>query len=395
MKKFVLILMVLVGLSLSVNQVGAFSLSPASLELEVKRGESKTQIFNVNNDSEKPILCQIAVTGFEVLSDGKQRFEDATPDYSAASWIKAKSAEFDIPAKSSGKAEVIIAVPKTAKPGDYFACIFAQTQAPSKAKTSQGQEIVIAVNFRLGCIVRITVPGRTISKKAEVGEVKVEMPSAENKEEGIKIIATLANKCALHLDARGEVLIKNSKNRIFDKFVLQGAGKNAKGEALVYPMGSREFSGTVQRPLPAGEEYTAEIAFAYGYRSQKAKSEAKFTVSQEVGDKQKEFLTLTAEPNPIEAQMLSGSFRARSVEIFNLDFEPLVVKAISQVPWIVVEPAEFTIRSGREKSLRIMISVPANEPVARVGKIVLTPERGKPVVVDIVVSETKKEKKEK
>ena len=157
-------------------------------------------------------------------------------------------------------------------------------------------------------------------------------------------------------------------------------------------MGSREFSGAIQRPLPAGE-YTAEVVFDYGYRSQKSKAQVNFTISPEVGENQKEFLTLAVEPNPLEAQMSSGAFRARAVKIFNLDFEPLAVKAVAQVSWIVVEPAEFVIGSGREKSLGITISVPANEPVARVGKVILTPERGKPVVVDIVVSApTEKEK---
>jgi len=392
MKRMCFLLVLIVFTGFLANQVMAFSLSPASLELEIKRGQSQTQVFNVNNDSEKPILCQIAVTGFEVLTDGKQQFENATPDYSAVGWIKAKKAEFEVAGKSSGKAEVIIAVPKTAQPGDYFACIFAQTQAPKKAKTTQGVEVTINVNFRLGCIMRIIVPGRTIPKKAEVSEARVEMPSVENKEEGIKIIATLANKCPLHLDARGEVIIKNSANRIFDKFVLQGAGKNVKGEALIYPMGAREFSGTVQRPLPPGE-YIAEVIFDYGYRMQKAKAQISFTVSPEVGGKQKEFLTLTAEPNPIELEMLSGAFRARAVKIFNLDFEPMVVWAVSRVPWIKVEPDEFSIRSGKEKSLRITISVPAGEPIARVGKIALTPERGKPVIVDIVVSEKKEKEK--
>lgn len=392
MKRACFSIVLIILASFLTNQVMAFSLSPAYLELEIKRGESQTQILDVNNDGDGPILCQIAVSGFEVLSDGKQLFEAAIPDYSAAGWIEAKESEFEVSGKSSGKAEVTIAVPKTAQPGDYFACVFAQTQAPSKVKTSQSREVEIAVNCRLGCILQITVPGKNLFRKAEVGEVKAKMPLIENKEEGIKIFANLTNKCASHLDARGEVLIKNSANRIFDKFVLQATGKNTKGVALIYPMGSREFSGVIQRPLPAGE-YIAEVAFDYGYRTQKAKAEAKFTVSQEVGENQKEFLTLTAEPNPLEAQMSSGALRALAIKVFNFDFEPLAVKATSQVPWIKVEPAEFTIGSGKEKSLSVTISVPANERIARVGKIILTPERGRSVAVDIVVLAPKEREK--
>lgn len=391
MKRICLLMILFAGFL--ANQAWAFSLSPASLELEIKRGESQPQTLNVNNDSEKSVLCQMAVTGFEVSPDGKQRFEDATPDYSAISWIEIEETAFNITPKSSKKAGIVITVPKNAKPGDYFACIFGQIQTPGKAITSQGQEVVITVNFQLGCIIRITVPGRAIPKKALVSDVRVEMPSAENKDEGVKIIGTLVNKCALHLDAMGEVMIKNSGNRTFEKLILQGAGKNTKGEALVYPMSSREFFGVIQKPLPPGN-YTAEVVFSYGYRSQKAKAQAKFTVSQEIG-KQKELLALTIEPSVIELEMTHNTFRVRRVDVFNRDSEEkLVIKAGSQTPWVTVDPTEFTINPNKDRSLRIMISTIDNEPVARAGKITLTPERGKSVTLDVIVSE-EKEKEDK
>lgn len=389
MKKLVLFLMIVLGLSLLANTTIAFRLSPASLKIEVKRGTTYLQILDIGNSSTNPISCRIYTTGLEVQKDGKQLFEEATTDYSAATWIISKEPTFEIPANSTKEVTIEIAVPRNTRPGEYFATIMTESTAPARTRNSERGEISMAVNFRLGCITRITVPGRTIRKKAEVSTVKVEVPNPDSENQDIIVTATLENQCSVHLDAKGTVLIKNTENRIFDKFVLQGAGKNARGEAFIFPQGSRDFWGIIERPLPPGE-YVAEVSFSYGYRSRKVKGKAFFTVSPELGKKQKELLVFTVESNLIELEMTPGAFRTYRLKISNLDFEPLKIKIVSQSAWLEIKPSQLTIRPNRSKTLRIEVSVPADEPIKRIGKILLTPERGKEIVVDVVVSEYKK-----
>lgn len=403
MKKMVVFLMLMFGLGLITNSTLAFRLTPASLDIEVKRGESQTQVLKIGNSSENPISCRVYVIGFEVLKDGKQLFEGANKKFSAVGWIsfrkrflglkipwkKYKDLEFEVSPEGIEEAEIEIGVPKNAQPGDYYATIMAESTVPGRAKTPQGVEV--SVNLRLGCITRITIPGRTIRKKAEISEVRVELPKPET-EEPVKIIATLENKCEVHLDGRGEVLIKNTEGRVFDRFVLQGAGKEAKGQALVYPEGSRDFWGVVERPLPPGE-YVAEAVFDYGYQFRRLREKTFFVVSPEMGQKQREFLTMTVEPNLLELEMSSGAFRTQSLKVSNLDFEPLKVEVLTSSSWLGVKPSQLIIRPNNYITLRIEVAVPTEEPVARNGKIILKPEKGKAITIDVVISEYKREEK--
>ncbi len=394
MRKHVLMFTVLLGLVSVANSASGFRLSPASVGKEIKRGTEKTLVLSIGNSAANPIHCRLYATGLEIKRDGKQLFEKAAVNYSAVDWLKAEESEFEVPANSTKEVEIEVAVPRNAKSGEYFAVIMAESTVPARARTPGGAEISIGVNYRLGCITRITVPGTTIRKKAEISEIKVVAPSPRTEEQGIKVTATLENKCRVHLDAKGEVQIKNLDGRVFDKFVLQAAGKNVKGEAFIYPEGMRDFSGTVERPLPPGE-YVAEVNFSYGYDFRRIRAKTSFSVTAEIGEKQRELLTLTAEPNLLELEMSSGAFRTQSIKLSNLDFEPLEVEFKSQADWLKINPSQFIVRPNNSKTLRIEVLVPAGEPVERIGKVLLVPERGKPVTVDVVVSEHKrKETKE-
>ena len=393
-QRYVFIFTAFLGLVFAANSALAFRLSPASIEKEIKRGAKQTIVLNIANSAANPIRCRLYATGLEVKRDGKQVFEGAAAEYSTVDWLKPKESEFEIPAGGTKEMEVEISVPKNAQAGEYFAVIMAESTVPARGKTPQGVEISIGVNYRLGCITRITVPGGTVTKRAEISEVKVEIPSPESETQDIKVTATLENKCQVHLDAEGTVQIRNLKGRVFDKFVLQAAGKDVKGEAFIYPEGMRDFSGTIERPLLPGE-YVAEVSFDYGYRFRRIRAETTFIVKEELSEKQKEFLTLSAQPNLLTLEMSAGTFRTQTIKLSNLDFEPLEIKVKSQAEWLKVNPDQLTIRPNNSRTLRIEVFVPAGEPVERIGKVLLTPARGKPVSVDVVVSEYKrKETKE-
>ncbi len=104
---------------------------------------------------------------------------------------------------------------------------------------------------------------------------------------------------------------------------------------------------------------------------------------------------MITEPNLLELKMSPGAFRAKAMRVANLDFEPLEVEVASLVPWLRTNLARFRIQPGKQQSLRIDIYIPAGEPAERMGKILLLPERGKPVTVDIIVSEYKRKGREK
>ncbi len=380
---------VFAGLVFTTNSALAlFMLKPMELTLNIKRGESKTQVFTVRNDTEKSITCQIYATGYEVKKDGSQLFENAKNKYSVPEWVKIKESEFKVPASENKKLEARIFVPRTARPGEYFAVIMVEKR-PGKVKRRTG--ISIPVIFRMACIAKITVPGRIIGKKAEISEAKVEVPDPESKEKKVKVIVTLRNKCQVHLDAQGEVRIKNEKGRVFDKFVLQGAGKRTKGEAFVYPEGERIFWGTIGRPFPPGE-YIAEVSFNYGHKFRRVRAKESFTVTQAVSVKQKESLILKAQPGLLKYSLVPGGYHVEGVQVENMDpVEALEVTTQSSAQWLKVFPQRLKLAPKRRRKIRVVARIPRDtEVVKRSGKVMFKAEKGDPVFVDVIVSDARK-----
>lgn len=380
MKKFSPLFLAL-SLVLCANKSLAFYFSPFVLEMELKKGETYKQTFIVGNTSSKSIKCAVTVSGWELLRSGEVVCETAQNSYSAAPWIKIKEIEFNLPAGSEKKIEAEITVPNYASAGDYFASVAVKASVEDIERKGVTQPIETC--FRSALQIHISGPAPSI--KAEIIELKVALP--EVKEQDIKIFAALKNFSRVHLDARAQVEIRNSAGKIFDRFDLYGAGKNVRGEAFIYPEGMRDFWGSISRPLPEGE-YVAEISFSYGSRFRAIKAAIDFVVNPELGQRQKEFLTLIVEPELVEIEALPKSFRTKTIKISNFDFEDLEVKIVSQKDWLKVKPNLLKIQPGKSRSCRIEISL--SDAVEREGRIFVLPERGKAKTIDVIVKEVER-----
>lgn len=396
-----MIIVLLFSLAL-VNKSFAFRITPASFEIDLKRGETKTEFLTINNDSDDSIQCQVYATGYQVGRDGKPVFEETeetdTSPFSARKMIKILEPEITIPAKSGKRVAISVTLPRTVSEREYFATIMAVTQAASDdLKKAQQKKVTtqMKINLRLGVILRINVAGPTVFKKAEISEVKVEKET-----QGVKVIATLENKCSVHLETEeAETVIKDLNHRIMAKFPLQGANKEVRGDKVfIYPQASRDFWGVVDKPLPPGK-YLAEIIFNYGYRSRKIRRETAFEIEKELGDNLQKWMVMNVEPSTIKMEMKQGTLKRETVKIFNQDVNPLKVQVSAKVfintHWLEVAPTELTIKPQSSEKIRIIATLPSNENVARVGKILIKPERGNESSVDIVVvaPEKKSEKK--
>ena len=277
------IIIVLLFSFILANNALAFRITPASFEINLKKGETQSLELSVFNDSPNPIICQVYATGYQVGRDGKPVFEETeetdTSPFSAREMVKIEESEITIPANGEKKIAISVNLPRTVSEREYFATIMAVTQSTSVLKKYQQKKEVVTqmkINRRLGAILRINVEGPTVVKKAEIIDFDVK----ERKGQNIIVIATLKNKCSVNLDAEGEVLIKNSEHRIIAKFPLQGANKAVRGDkTFIFPQASRDFSGVVEQPLSAGD-YLAEVSFDYGYRFNKITREIAFKVEE-------------------------------------------------------------------------------------------------------------------
>ncbi|GAI32302.1 unnamed protein product, partial [marine sediment metagenome] len=56
-----------------------------------------------------------------------------------------------------------------------------------------------------------------------------------------------------------------------------------------------------------------------------------------------------------------------------------------EVSWLKITQTELNLRAGQDRKIRFKIRIPRDEKVDRNAKIILTPERGKTVVIDVIV----------
>lgn len=383
--KLIVITIILLFSFFLMDRAFAFRVTPTSFEMVLKKGETKIEFLTINNDSSDQINCQVYVTSYKVGRDGKPIFEETdTSLFSARKMVKIQESEVIIPARSEKKIAISVTLPRVISKGEYFATIMAVTQATNTFLKSRQAITQMNINLRLGAILRLGIVGPTIDKKAEITEIRVKKNQRE-----IRITATLENKCSAHLEAKGEVLIKDLSNKIVAKFLLQGANKEVRGDkAFIYPQASRDFWGIVEKPLPAGR-YLAEVIFDYGYHFRKIRKETAFKIEAELGNSLQRWLTMKIEPNTVKLEMKPGTLRRESVKIFNLDVNPLTVetsvKIFTNTRWLEVVPNKLIIRPQTEQSIRIIASLPQNETVERVGKIIIKPDRGNESSIDVLV----------
>jgi len=122
----------------------------------------------------------------------------------------------------------------------------------------------------------------------------------------------------------------------------------------------------------------------------KARARADFSVTRELAISLAELLTLATESELLEFEFKPGGMVMEGLEITNLDFQPLRV-AIStfpeKMPWLRIAQTKLNLKAGQSRKIRFRIKIPRDEKVERSAKIIFTPERGKPIIVDLIIKE--------
>lgn len=384
MKKIVISGLVVMLIFLVAPTSYGFRVSPAKIEgVEIPKGKTGVGVLHLRgsviNEKIKIFPTDIMVDrkgnlSFEKLKDWK---------YSCLDWLKLPEERILILSKGRTKElEFKIKVPYNAKPGEYYSCIVIEpTEFTTAIEKKIGRDIlVVKVMSRIAVPIIITVPGRTekLGGVAISGEVKVG-------KEGIRVLATFRNEGNVIEEVRAKAQIVNKENkRVYDVLTLKALNPSAAdGMGKVFPECLRDFEGVVKRPLPLGE-YEAKVAFDYGIKFRQARMRTDFSITEEIAVSQKELLVLAVEPELLEFLMPRGGRLLKGLKVSNLDFEPLGVEVASS-KWIKVEPSKLRISAERSKNLRVVVIIPQGEEPQRSGKIIFKPERGKEVVVDIII----------
>ncbi|MCK9221873.1 MAG: hypothetical protein PHV61_00400 [Limnochordia bacterium] len=215
-------------------------------------------------------------------------------------------------------------------------------------------------------------------------------------EQSIRIMATLQTSARKMIVAQGEAFVYEeykdesgrTHRRLLDRFLLTPVGSNIKGQGSIFPGGLRDFTGSVHRPLAAGE-YALEVKFEYGEQGAKyrriALGQQGFTVTEDIARQQRDILTLDVDKELLQYVMVPGGFHVETVVLENLDLvESMEVLLVTNVEWLRVSTEACVIPPGRTKTIAIAARVPRDvEKVQGEGNVFIVAKTGKTISVDV------------
>jgi len=394
MKKIWMFGLVIMLIFLMIPTAYAFKVSPAKIEgVEIPKGKTGVGILYLTGSV---INEEIKIFPTDIMVDrrGNLSFERLEQwGYSCFDWIKLPEEKILTLSKSRIKElEFKIKAPFNAKPGQYYGCIMVEpTEFTPIKREIEGVTTVLNLKSRIAVPIIIEVPGRIPKLKGKVISAEAKITPEE-----IRILSTFQNEGNIIEEVRGEAQIINKENkRVYDVVTLKALNPSAAdGMGKVFPECLRDFEGVVKRPLPVGD-YELRVSFDFGLGIRKARARADFSVTEEIAVSQKELLTLAVVSELLEFELKPGGMVMGGLEVINFDFQSLRV-AISTFPekvsWLQVTQTELNLRANGSRKIRFRIKIPWDWEeekfiVERSAKIVLTPERGKQIVVDVVVKE--------
>jgi len=333
------------------------AVGPLEQRIKIVPGGKNTFYINcvniIREKQTKKTPLHLSATDFVIRRNGNYRFpKGGTTKYSACRWIKIENPNFSLAPGERRKVRCEIPLPRGAR-GEYVGAIMVDIGSPIRKKGS-----TVAMQMSVASIVYADVIGRKFPKRAEISELKVFFHRSDP---AIKVVASLENKGRVSFKAQGEVKIMDKgEKHILEKFFLEPT------EARIFPEGIRDFTGTLRRPLPAGE-YVVKVSFKYGSRWKKARKKSVFSISPAFAQvlaksKGKDSLALLdINPRPLKMDLYAGSFRTAFLKVFNRREKSVKVNinVKDEENWVKIYPSSFSLKPYYEKRIRVSFHVPS------------------------------------
>lgn len=234
---FALVLMLQPSSVLAANS--GLQLSPVTINLEVKPGESADGKILITNRNDEKMDFVLEKENFESSSeDGVPAFTSVKSEGSTASlteWVS-------FPDGDSGSIEVgkdkemvfRITVPANAEPGGHYGAVFAKQVKPLIEGGNQ-----IGITARVGALVLVSVPGK-VTNGAKV--LDIQSPKVVWKGP-IDLKMRVQNIGTVHYDSKAGADIKN---------LLGSATKLDMGTHTILPDGIRMYESKIDKKYPFG-----------------------------------------------------------------------------------------------------------------------------------------------
>jgi hypothetical protein len=237
--------------------------SPALVELNVKRGETYTINLRAMNVTDGELLYGISIEDFVAAGEtGAPRIvEDSNlPDTaSVKTWVSSES-EFTLGARKEKNVDVLVTVPSNAEVGGHYGVIRFSGSTPNIDTTGVG------VTASTGVLLLIRVDG-TITEKANLASFFTANNDGKQSsffESGpINFAVRVQNTGNVHVKPTGNVEVKD----MFGNVVGNVAVNNTTPPSNVLPSSIRRFDVKLDTSWMFGM-YTADLALGYGTTGQ-------------------------------------------------------------------------------------------------------------------------------
>jgi hypothetical protein len=350
------------------------SVAPLRQELTVKPGQTTTFQITVSNnrrgaaDTTESVCLEMMDVA--VAEDGALAFgQSGARKNSASRWITLKAAEVTLDPGRSQVVECRVTAPHSAA-GEYYAAILATLRTQGRAENG------VSISYRIASGVFVTVAGRSFPRQAKITQCAVVWPEAPPAAttrpadlEPAKVAVVLQNTGQARFDAGGKVSILDARSRTV--FTAPLCSKRP----CVFGGDSRRFEAALTPPLPAGR-YVVNIEMDY----QSGWARARHSLPLEITPEKAEWLKAARKagspgqpppvrpvPEKLSARIPAGAFRCLTVAVRNGAEEPAdgLATFVGQGDrpvdgsWVTVRDPEFTVGRGGQKTLELIVRVPA------------------------------------
>jgi hypothetical protein len=176
------------------DEIGAFTVEPEGIELELKAGQRKSQVLQLTSEIQETSI--IAIGG-----------NDVEPDYpySPLAWVEMRGpAQFELPGRGRGRAVLTIAVPREALAASYNGFIVLEAYSPESGEPLSHK--VVPLSILVG--------------DDHLYQVEIKSFQAESTEEGHLLSLDIANTGNVDLIPRADVLITNPAGEFVERASL-------------------------------------------------------------------------------------------------------------------------------------------------------------------------------
>ncbi len=194
-----LLLLALFSLAIPSSAVTSpqINLDNSRVEMAIKPGKSKRVRIKITNSAEMPARVKAYMQDIRILPDGSPDFpEPGSTPWSLKEIVSSIPASFMLAGRSNRGIGFTVSVPEGAKGAYYGAVMF--EEEPSKTK-KQASGSHITINFRLACLVLITIKG------TELVQAKLKELKAWHENGRVKATISIANEGNVLIRPQGQV----------------------------------------------------------------------------------------------------------------------------------------------------------------------------------------------